>query len=547
MSSSSPSADVALDIARILPGEHARRGTGRRAVLAVRVAWRTAVPVAISVAATLLYAPGYVGYDSGWALLWGKQLAAGHAPSLTAPGAPTPHPLANVVALALSPLGDAAAIAFTWMLALCFGLLTLAAYRLGTRLFGAPVGVLFAAIVFTRPALINLQAQPVDIPFLAFILMAAALEAQRPRRGGAVLWLLVLAGLLRPEGWLLLGAYALYALPARRSLAAKLGVLAAAASAPLTWAAFDWLATGDPAHSLHGTQQLAVALERPRGVGAVLTTAPAAIADILGMPLALAGLAGCLVGVLALYHRALLPAALIALGMCGFVVVGLMGLPVLDRYLLVPIVALALFAAVALAGWGTLDRRSRWRVPWMVGAFVVACAVAVHAGATIEQTRGVVGAMQFKSAIERDLHDVTRAPVWRRRDGRPVHVATRRAVPRLAAWLDLPLETIFADEPPHGTRALVLRPANDAVAIAFYSLSTPTWSPAPSPAWRELYRNRSWVLYASPARSDVRGGPHPRRSEQGANDIHRTASVAGAARNGGVRAGRRRGERIQLR
>ena len=42
---------------------------------------------------------------------------------------------------------------------------------------------------------------------------AAALETERPRRGGPVWVLLTLAGLLRPEAWILLGAYWLWCRP----------------------------------------------------------------------------------------------------------------------------------------------------------------------------------------------------------------------------------------------------------------------------------------------------------------------------------------------
>ncbi len=54
----------------------------------------------------------------------------------------------------------------------------------------------------------------IDIPYLALVVWAIALEAQQPRRGTAVFALLALAGLLRPEAWLLAGLYFLWTLPA---------------------------------------------------------------------------------------------------------------------------------------------------------------------------------------------------------------------------------------------------------------------------------------------------------------------------------------------
>ena len=65
--------------------------------------------------------------------------------------------------------------------------------------------------MLTRPALLRdalLGYQ--DVPFACLIVGAVLLEAQRPRRGAPVLALLAVAGLLRPEAWVLGGLYWLY-------------------------------------------------------------------------------------------------------------------------------------------------------------------------------------------------------------------------------------------------------------------------------------------------------------------------------------------------
>ena len=54
-----------------------------------------------------------------------------------------------------------------------------------------------------------------DIPYLAIVIWAAVLEAERPRRGVPVLLLLRAAGLLRPEAWVLSGFYWLWLFPGR--------------------------------------------------------------------------------------------------------------------------------------------------------------------------------------------------------------------------------------------------------------------------------------------------------------------------------------------
>ena len=71
---------------------------------------------------------------------------------------------------------------------------------------------LFAALLLTRPLLVLEAGQAViDIPFLALVLAAMIAEARHPRSGYAVPVLLGLAGLLRPEAWLLAVAWAAWA------------------------------------------------------------------------------------------------------------------------------------------------------------------------------------------------------------------------------------------------------------------------------------------------------------------------------------------------
>ena len=87
-------------------------------------------------------------------------------------------------------------------------------YRLGAELFSPWVGVVAALVVLTRPAierdaLIGYQ----DMPFAA--LVSARCCWRRGARGAASpCSLLALAGLLRPEAWVLAGLYWLYLWPA---------------------------------------------------------------------------------------------------------------------------------------------------------------------------------------------------------------------------------------------------------------------------------------------------------------------------------------------
>src|SRR5215216_4060048 len=222
--------------------------------------------VAVALLLDVVYGPWFLNYDARYALLWARDIAQGHLPEYTADFAPTPHPLQTAAGLLALPFGGASDDVLTWAVLLSFGALVYLTYALGRELFSVPVGLVAALVVLSRPALQRdaLLAYQ-DIPFAALVAGAVLLEARRPRRGVPVLALLVAAGLLRPEAWVLGGLYVLWLWPALtpRRRAALIGV---AALAPALWAFTDWLVTGDALHSLHGTADLAEANNRRRRV-----------------------------------------------------------------------------------------------------------------------------------------------------------------------------------------------------------------------------------------------------------------------------------------
>src|SRR3954471_526626 len=211
-----------------------------------RRAWPDAL-AALIVAAVVFafFGHAFLNYDSFYALVWGNDLAHGRTPHYDVPVAPTPHPLATLVGLALSPLGAAASeTAFLVIVLIAIGALVVGVFRLGQSLFSTPVGVLAAAIVATRVPLLNFGIRGyVDLPTIAFVVWAAVLEARQPRRGAPVMVLLVLAGLLRPEMWLFIAVYWLWCAPSLdwggRFRLALLGALA-----PAIWLFSDWGITG---------------------------------------------------------------------------------------------------------------------------------------------------------------------------------------------------------------------------------------------------------------------------------------------------------------
>ena len=187
-------------------------------------------------------APTYPNYDSYYHLVWGRELRAGITPTFEAYAAPTQHPLYIAIAAVLGLAGERADRLLVGLCLLSHAALVIGAYRLGAAVFGRWSGVLGALFVASSASFLLYAARGyVDMPFLALVVWAGvAAAAGRPR---ATMGLLVLAGLLRPEAWILAGLWCLWSVRSAPVLL-TVGVIAA----PLLWAAVDFAVTGDPLH-----------------------------------------------------------------------------------------------------------------------------------------------------------------------------------------------------------------------------------------------------------------------------------------------------------
>ncbi len=425
-----------------------RRGSGaRRAARAAAVPrprpawpWLALLVLAVGTAVGFVIYPTFPNYDSYYSLLWGRELLDGVKPSFDAYRAPTQHPLAVFFGAGLSLLGDPADRVLVGATLISFVALAAGMYRLARGSFTPLIGLVAAVLLCTRFDFPFLAARGyIDIPYLAFVIWAAALEAEaharggsRPRRGTPVFVLLALAGLMRPEAWLLSGLYFLWTfLPASWPRRVGYGVLTW--TGPAVWVALDWWATGEPLFSLTHTSGLAEELGRQRTLREVPSASVEFLRELAKPPVFYAGLLGLALGAYLVPRRIRMPLALLVAGLGTFVLVGLAGLSVIDRYLLVPSLMVMVFAAVALAGWSMLQP-GRARTAWMAGAGVL-----VLFGVVFTATRVNLSAfdkeLTFRGAAHASLERVLADPDVRRGMAcGPVSVPNHKLIPDVR-WL----------------------------------------------------------------------------------------------------------------
>jgi len=349
---------------------------GRWAVLAFAV---------MCVAALIGYFafPTYPTYDSFYALLWGRDLLHLHLPDFRVYRGPTEHPLAIAFGMLCSIFGQGGARLMVLGSIGSFVAAVAGMYRLGRLCFGPVVGLFAALLLLSRFFIENLAAQGyLDISYVALIVWAIVLEVERPRRGAPVFLTLAAAGLLRPDAWVLSGAYWLWC-SWRADNAKRARYLALAAIAPLVWIVLDWVVTGNPLYSLSATAGLAAELERTQGFGSVLGSVWSYGVRIDKLPVLLGGLLGIVIAVWLSPRRALVPLATFVVLLGVYVAEGAVGASVVDRYLIGAATALLPFCAVTVGGWTMLEPGSRLRQVWILAALALVAYGGVSAARTL--------------------------------------------------------------------------------------------------------------------------------------------------------------------
>jgi hypothetical protein len=498
--------------------------------------WLTPAAWVAATAAVLLvvFPVGFPNYDTIYALVWGRELAHGVSPDYGAALPPTPHPLADLLGLVTTPIGDGA-ITVTMIVAYAsLGLIGYLVYRLGTLWFDRWIGALAAAIVLTRaPFLSNGLRAYVDLPYIALCLGALTIEARRPRAGWPVLALLVPAGLLRPEAWLFAGVYwlwlafAIERTPAPESTGLKrpnsgrlrpigrlfgwelswrgervtgalAGLAALGLAGPVLWVLFDGVTTGNFLYSLTGTQETVETLKRQTGPVDVVLYGPRRLGEVLQWPGMVGAAGGFVLAFGLLLRRSALGIAATLLSALAFVLLGSAGLAIIARYTMLTGALLSIFVALALLGWRLLEPGDPWRRRWQWFAGLVALMFLVWLPNQWDLDSQVHTDLSNQGTIEGDLTDLVDAGAFQPLCGK-IAVPNHRAVPRLAFGLEIkPTQIVSASEEGAPARGYFVAPASPFVIHNFIlDPNDPTsLSPeAPPPGYREVAHNESWKVY----------------------------------------------------
>lgn len=471
--------------------------------------WLAAAVIGALVFAWLGHA--FLNYDSVYALIWGSDVAHGRTPGYGVAVAPTPHPLTELIGIALTPFGSGGEDLMLAIGLLALGMLAVGLFRLGQRLFGVWAGVLAAAIIVTRVPILSFGIRGyVDLPTAALVVWACVLEVRRPFRGAPVLVLLGLAGLLRPEAWLYAGAYWLWLVTkapkpemdaefssaavadARRTQIVRWTALALAA--PAFWMLSDLLVTGNPVHSLTGTQDLAAELKRKTGITALPEVGPRRLGEILRLPEAIAALAGLGFALKWMRDRAHLPLVVAILNGTAYTAFAIAGLPLLGRYLFVGASLLAVFAGAGVFGWRALPPEHAGRRLWRpVGIAALAAIVVFFPLQQLDRLDVMKDDIAARDRIQADLRELVQRPDVETglRACTRIYVLSHRPIPLIALYADIPSTRIVV--PQREARGCAVVPASDAaLRLAVLDPNEPVTAAGAYTLGPDSRRNRSW-------------------------------------------------------
>jgi hypothetical protein len=446
-------------------------------------------------------------YDDLYAIAWGRELAHGDTPQYFAAFTPAAHPGMNLLGVIASPLGPGGALVVFELLGLVsLGALAVGLFRLGEAVGSRAAGIAAALILITRPVTLAYGLKSfVDAPTAALVVWAAVLEARTARRGPAVLVLLAIAGLLRPECWLLAAAYAIWCASGLRSrTAASLArLLALAATGPALWLASDWIVTGDLLSRFRAVEPTGRSVSVGTSGGRTgLAEVPRALAHDLGnwfgpIPLALVAIS-CVACIALLPRRTAPPLAAIALAILTFAAAGAAGASLEQRYLFP---AVALLAFVAGIGLVLAPQRLGPLRGW--AGIVIALGAAAVVGGFALRDAGQIGDVHDQLAAEtrfsRGLEQLAARGRSTLRSANHVYTGNPGITPLLAVRAERRPESFTPAPPPAGGLVAgdaAVVPLTAAAATYLAHSAVGLVAPPPPAGAHVVARTSDWLLVA---------------------------------------------------
>jgi hypothetical protein len=396
--------------------------------------WKGALGIAVLAGAATLLLPATLGYDAWAWTVWGRELA--HLDLATTAG-PSFKPLPVLALAPLSLLGAATPIVWMGLMRAAGVLSLLLAYRLGARLAGPLAGAVAALCLALSADLYRTALLGSAEPVLIALTLGAADRHLAGRRDWALV-LIALAGLIRPEAWVLLGAYGAYVWltePGLRPLAAAAVVLP-----PVLWLGMDWIGSGDPLHASSTATSATEGSAANAKVPAFEVVRRAADAVILPtLILAAVGVAFAA----RRRDRAVLSLAGLAVGWVAVVaIMAEVGFTGTRRYLAAPAAALCVVAGVGLVWLLEAVRERRARIA--VGVAVAVLALVPALLRAREDARMLSVARSQADQRDELVRAVDRAG-GRAAVLRPGHPAINPWLQTALAWeLDVPLSGVQA-------------------------------------------------------------------------------------------------------
>ncbi len=468
----------------------------------------------VALVAFVVWRPMFPNYDTYYALIWGNEMLSGQLPDYLVYKTPTPHPIFNVYTALLSPLGSAAIPVLTYLSIAMYTGLLYGVYRLVKQQVGTLVAFVTVLVLLTRTDLLAFSLRSMlDIPFLLLIVWAAVLEPAKPRRGLAPLVLLSIAGLLRPEAWLMAGLYWLWlawgfvrpkdSLPGRRpGLPALAGYGVLVFSALIIWLLWDWIVTGDALYSVNSTSEVAKAVNRQKSLPEAILALPGFIGGSEKVVNAASGAAGFALAFWVYRKHMLMLAALVAVGITTYLLISLAGLSVIPRYLVVPSLVMCFGVAFSLVGWERLSGPAR-KVGIALALLTIALMV-FRSPDYLRQARGLNTSTDQISISYSRVVDIISSPRVRAEieQCRPIIAFTHESVPiiryELRAGKDEVVPTTQLTKPPTEGVQLLQTSALDPLQMTVVTRTTrKPWTGFRQPGFNFVGENRAWIAYSS--------------------------------------------------